>query len=510
MSKSQREKGIVLSYVTMAVNFVLGIVFTPFITRMLGTSEYGLYNLASSIIAYLAMLDLGFGNSMIRFSAKYRVLGDKDGESRINGMFLLFFSVISIIAFSIGIGLYFNIEPFFTNFTPTEIERAKTIFLILLVNVCLSFPFTVVSALLSTYERFAFLKGYNLVTNIVRYALDAIVLYMGFKSVAIAVVALVVSVVSKIFPIVYCWKKLDVHFKFNNLEKQLFKEVLTYSSFIFINILVDQIYANTDKIILGKVVGTAAVAVYGVAANLNKDFNQFSTSISGVFLPNITKLVTQKVPMQQISDIFIRIGRIQFIILTFIFSGFVIFGQDFIHFWVGDDYAEAYYVTVILMAPGIVSLSQNIGVSVLQAKNKHKIRSVVYLVIAILNIGISIPLAIKWQSIGAAIGTLIGMLLGQIMFMNWYYYKKIGLDIPRYWKDVFLRIGIVILAYSALGYFIMSFIETTSFILLVVEIAVYSLVFIGVAWFLIFNKEEKKLITDKFVAVKSKLIKEKK
>ena len=506
MSKSQREKGIILSYVTMAVNFVLGIVFTPFITRMLGTSEYGLYNLASSIIAYLTMLDLGFGNSMIRFSSRYKALGDKDGESRLNGLFLIFFSVISVIAFIFGLGIYFNIESFFTSFTAAETERAKLIFIILLINVCTSFPFTVVSAILSTNERFYYLKLYNLITSLVKYGLEAIVLYMGFKSVAIAVVAAVVSIVAKIFPILYCRKNLDVHFKFTDLDKKLLKEVITYSSFIFINILVDQIYANTDKIILGKVAGTAAVAIYGIAANLDKDFNQFSTSISGVFLPNITKLITKKVPMQQISDIFIRIGRIQFIILTFILGGFVIFGKQFIHFWVGDDYAQAYYITLILMAPKIVSLSQNIGVSILQAKNKHRVRSVVYLFISVLNVAISIPLAIKWGGIGAAVGTLIGNLIGQISFMNWYYHKKIGIDIPRYWKDVFLRIGSVVAIYSVAGWFVMSFINTSSLFTLLVAIAIYSVIFVGVAWFLIFNKEEKKLITDKTNAIKTKFI----
>ncbi len=506
MSKSQREKGIVLSYITMAVNFVLGIVFTPFITRMLGPSEYGLYNLATSIIAYLTMLDLGFGNSMIRFSSKYKALGDKDGAYKLNGMFLIFFSAISVVALAIGLGVYFNIETFFTSFTPTETERAKLIFLILLVNVCTSFPFTVISALLSTNERFYYLKLYNLITSVIKYGLEAVVMLMGFKSVAIAVIASSVSIVARIFPIMYCRKNLDVHFKFTDIDKKLFKEVLTYSSFIFINILVDQIYANTDKIILGKLVGTAAVATYGIATNLNKDFDQFSTSISGVFLPNITKLITLKVPMSQISDMFIRIGRLQFIILSFIFGGFVIFGKNFIHYWVGDDYSQAYYITLILMAPRIISLSQNIGVSILQAKNKHRVRSVVYLIISVFNVLISIPLAIKWSGVGAAIGTLIGNLLGQISFMNWYYYKKIDIDIPRYWKDVFLRIGIVVAAYSLLGWFVMSLVEITSLLALIAAIGIYSIIFAGVAWLLILNKEEKNLIVDKVNAVKTKFV----
>ena len=68
--------------------------------------------------------------------------------------------------------------------------------------------------------------------------------------------------------------------------------------------------------------------------------------------------------------------------------------------------------------------------------NKHGIRSVMYLCIAILNVLISIPLAIYFGGVGAAIGTAIGNLLGQILFMNWFYYKKINLNIPKYWKEI--------------------------------------------------------------------------
>ena len=73
--------------------------------------------------------------------------------------------------------------------------------------------------------------------------------------------------------------------------------------------------------------------------------------------------------------------------------------------------------------------------AILRALNKHAARSVMYLIIAIINIGISIPLALRWEGIGAAIGTAIGNLLGQILFMNWYYWKKIEIDIPDYWKQ---------------------------------------------------------------------------
>ena len=502
MSKSQREKGILLSYITMGVNFLIGILFTPFITNTLGTSEYGLYSLASSIIAYLSMLDLGFGNSMIRFNARARAKNDQDEEHTINGMFLVMFSIISVIALIVGLILYFNIGSFFDKFTDDEIEKAKVIFLILLVNTCISFPFTVISAILSTYEQFAYLKLYNLITSLVKYGLEIVVMLMGFKSIGVAAAAVIVSVSSKIFPIIHVKRRMRVRFSFKHFDKALFKEIIVYSGFIFINIIVDRLYADTDKIILGKFVGSAAVAVYGVASNLGKDFMQFSTSISGVFLPNITKLITKDVGMKEISKIFVRIGRIQFIILSFIFSGFLIYGKYFIRLWVGEEYAEAYYIAVITMAPSVISLSQNIGVTVLQAMNRHRIRSVMYLVIGLVNVLISIPLAIKWGGTGAAIGTVIGNLMGQLIFMNWYYHRKIGLDIPGYWRKVVLRIGSVTAVYCVVGFLLNQHFSYNGWLELLLGIGIYTLIYIPLLWFAILNREEKKTLIDKIHTIK--------
>ena len=510
MSKSQREKGIILSYVSMAVNFVIGIVFTPFVLHMLGESENGLYSTASSIIAFMTLLDLGLGNSLVRFNSRFRAQGDYEGERKLNGMFLLLFCGISVVAMIIGMAIYFNINPFLKkSFTPEEVARTRTIFLIMLGNICTTFPFTAVTALLSAYERFTFLRSFTLIQHILIYGAQAAVLFMGFKSVGMAAAATIVTVLTKIVPTIYLIKKMKVGFQFRDLDKSMLRDVASYSVFIFINLAVDQLYANTDKVILARVKDSVAVGVYNNGANLNKDFNQFSTSISGVFLPNITKLITQKTPMEKISDIFIRIGRIQFIILSFIFSGFLIFGQRFVYFWLNvpehPHYGEVYYIALILMAPGLVSLSQNIGVSVLQAMNKRRIRSVMYLAIAVFNVAVSIPLAIKWGGTGSAIGTVIGNLLGQILFMNWYYWKKIGLDIPRFWKNVVFRIGVVVAAYTALGYFINGLLPEPSLIMLLVRIAVYSVLYVPVLWFLIANKEEKSLVREKLAGLKKRV-----
>ena len=121
-----------------------------------------------------------------------------------------------------------------------------------------------------------------------------------------------------------------------------------------------------------------------------------------------------------------------------ILAGFTVFGRFFIKLWVGDDYMDAYYIILLLIGPAIIPLTQNIGISIIQAKNKHQFRSIIYLIIAIINIAISIPLAMRYGGIGAAIGTALANIAGQIITMNIFYWKKIHIDIPKYWKNMIL------------------------------------------------------------------------
>lgn len=101
--------------------------------------------------------------------------------------------------------------------------------------------------------------------------------------------------------------------------------------------------------------------------------------------------------------------RVQFIVLILILTGFIFLGKYFILKWAGDGYENAYYVALLLIAPVTIPLIQNIGIEIQRAKNMHQFRSIVYLGMALLNVVISIFLAMKWGELGAAFGTAISL-----------------------------------------------------------------------------------------------------
>lgn len=84
---NQRTIGVVINYLILALNIVIGLVFTPFMISKLGDGQYGVCSLASSLVSFVTLLDLGFGQTWVRYISKTRAMGNKSEEHRLNGLF---------------------------------------------------------------------------------------------------------------------------------------------------------------------------------------------------------------------------------------------------------------------------------------------------------------------------------------------------------------------------------------------------------------------------------------
>ncbi len=495
---NQRKAGALLSYLYLALTFAVGIFYTPILLGFLGESEYGVYSVANSAIAFLAILDLGFSQTMIRYVSRCKALKDKVGEQKLNGMFLLLYSGIAVIALIAGTVLFFNLDLVFQRgFTPAETAQLKIIFVILLINLVVSFPLGIYSSIISANEGFFYLKLVNIISFALTHAGILLALFLGYKSVMMAVITTVVSIALKLITAVYGTSRYRIRFMFRGFDRALLREVFVFSFFIFLNIVIDQLYSNTDKFILGALCSSAMVTTYTVGVQFYSYFEQFSTSISGVFLPKITQLVTVNDNLAEVSALFCRIGRVQFILLGFLMSGFIIFGRQFISLWVGKDQMDAYRIALVVILPALIPLSQNLGISVLRALNQHRFRSIIYFFIALVNVGLSIPLALRFGGFGAACATGFATCCGQIATMNWFYYKKIGLDIPGYWKEIG-KIVLPLLPVTAAGAGIHWLMPTGGWFLLLAQCVLYTVIFLAFGWLAIFNQYEKELLTGLF------------
>ena len=501
MPVNQLKAGVVLNYVVIILNTVVGLLYTPYMLRMMGQSEYGLYSLVASVIAYLTVLDLGFGNAIVRYTAKFRAEKKTEEQYEMFGMFFLLYLVIGIIAFGIGLGLYFNVGTLFGDtMTAVELDRARIMMLLLVANLAFTFPMSIWGSIIQAYEDFVFQKSLNIFRIILNTVVMICLLHFGYKAVAMVVVQTIFNVLTLVLNFIYCRRKLNIHiyFRFKHFHWGFLKEVAIYSFWIFLNAIMDRVYWSTGQFVLGAMVGTAAVAVFAIAIQLEGMYMQFSTAISSVFLPKVTAMVATNRSRKEISDLFIRTGRMQYIVLAYILSGFIIFGRQFIELWAGAGYSDAYIISLLFFIPLTVPLIQNLGITILQARNEMKFRSVLYIIIALVSLAMQIVLTRFFGGIGCAMGVSGALVVGQILIMNVYYQRRQDLDIKTFWKEISkMSIIPIILIFSSM-LVIRHFFALDSWGKLILGIAAFSLVYIPLFFRFSMTDDERNLFISMF------------
>lgn len=435
---NQRKMGTLLSYAYIIITNTISLFYTPYMLRMMGQSEYGLYGTASSFISYLSVLNFGIGGAYIRFNARARATGDKNEERRLNGMFLSVFAVLSLLVLIIGL-IFIALAGQLVKgtFTPQELFKLRFIMLILILNMMLSFVCNVFMMALQAHEQFGFIRIVLLIAGVIQPVVNVVALSFGGRSITITFISFVTSILSYIVMFIYARKVIRFEVLFSGFEKNVLREIFVFSGFLFLNSITDQITFSTDNVVLSSVKGTVAVAIYNVGSSFKIYFQSFSTSISSVFAPQVNLLVAQKQSMQKLDEIFIRVGRIQFYVISLVLIGYCTIGHDFVCLWAGIDYNDSFYIGLLLMIAVAVPSFQNVGLEIQKAMNKHKARSIAYLLIALFNVILTIPMSIKWSGIGAAVATTICMFIGYTAFMNYYNYKYMKMNIPAFWKSIF-------------------------------------------------------------------------
>lgn len=486
--------GSIMTYINLIISTIIPLLYTPIMLRILGQAEYGLYSLSNSVISYLSLLNFGFGTAIIRFISKFRVEGNHEKIEGVTGLILSIYGIIAIIVCVIGFSLTNGTGLFFgTGLTTNEIQRLKVLMIIMTISTALSFPVSILSSVSVAYEKYIFRKMVDMVATIAAPILNLVVLFMGYASVGLAMIGLMTQIIYGVIFIWYCKQKLNVVPRFKNMPFYMIKEILGFSIYIFASSIIDMLYWATDKVLIGAMLGTVAVAVYNIGGTFTAMLQNMSSAISGVFGTRVNIMVFENQPIEKLSELLIRIGRLQYYVVSLILSGYIVFGQIFINIWAGKDYSQAYMIGLLTMLPLAVPLIQNIAFTVITAQNKLKFRTIVYAIIAILNVIGTIVVMPKFGIIGAATCTAMAFIVGNGILMNWYYLKIIKLDIKAFWKNI-IKISIVPIIMIIIGNIILKYVVVKNLWILMLLGIIYVIIFGIFSWIFEMNNYEKSLL----------------
>ena len=455
-----RKQGVIFSYIYMIAEILSSMLFTPYMIRSLGKSEYGIFSLVANITGYLLLFDMGIGNAIVRYMAKYRANNDMENQKKFLGVSISFYSIIAIFVLIAGFTIQQNIEGFFNRgLSASELILAKKMFGVTMVNAALTLFSASFRQSLIAYEKFVLHKCIGIGIIALRVLISVILLNFGFGGMGIVSANLSVTVIGMFAYGAYVIFGLKIIPKFSSIEKSFVLEIFSYSAFIFIQMLATQLNSMTDQILIGALVASSSgvLAVYAVGSNISSYFQSLATSVNGVLMPGVVKMAEQNAKSEQYLDEMVKVGRIMFIMLGIIWTVFLVFGRNFVEIWAGEEYSNGYLAAVIIMLPLMFTLIQGIGTQILWALNKHKVQAYLKMGSTLINIILTIIL-IKVMNplIGASIGTAVAYLLGDVIVMNIVFKKDIHISMITYYKRLFKGI-LPCLVIAGIAGFVFSF-----------------------------------------------------
>lgn len=447
---NQLKIGALLSYLAIALNIVVGLIYTPWIVEQIGQSQYGLYTLANSLIA-LFMIDLGLGTATSRYVSKLHADGDEEGVHRFLGAIYKLYLGIDAVIFTALVVFFFLLDKVYVKLTPAELEQFKVVYVIAAGFNVINFPFVTLNGILTAYEKFIPLKLADVIYRVLLVSMTIAALIMGYGLYGLVLVHAVAGLLTTVFKLICIKIQVPVRINFRHTDKSLYKDIFTFSLWATIASLAQRLIFTISPSILGVVSGSAAVAVFGVVVTIEGYTYTITNAINGLFIPKVARLYTEEDASEKISKLLLTVGRFQYALEGLIIVGFAVLGKEFIGLWMGADYLDAYYGLLLVMIPGLFFNALQIAQTAVILKNYMNYNAYITVATGLINVILSFLFSSLWGAIGACVSICIAYLFRAVVF-NIFYQKKMKLDMLTFAKKCYVRMSIPMLIAIGLGF----------------------------------------------------------
>jgi O-antigen/teichoic acid export membrane protein len=491
---NKRRAGAIASYAYSFTQVVVNLIYVPLLLKGIGQSEYGLYQMIGSIIAYLGVLSSTLSAGATRYYCKYFALGDEEGMANTLGLLKRIYRIGYLViaaAALVSMGLIWLVYD--GSFTPQEMRESWAMLAILALNLSITLDNTLAMASITAHEEFVFLKLSQLFTLVMQPMLVLMFIKWYPTAVTVSVVQLLCNLLCRTIQTGFAKKYLGMDTHLRYLDKNLERQILAFSGTIVLGTVADQVFWKTDQLILGYMYSTSVVAIYSVGSQIVSAYSPLGIAVSSVFMPKVSEIWHKRHDLGALSDLFVRVSRIALYPLLAVLIGFIVFGRDFIRLWAGDGYELAYWVTVLELVPFTVDVAQNIGLTILQVMNRYGFRAKMYLVAASINIVLTVIFASTMGIVGAALASGIALALSSGLVLNIFYQRSIGLDMGKWWKSV-ARETVPLITQGILASFVWRQFEGGGWISLGLGLLCWAVSFTLVSYFLSANEYERNLV----------------
>lgn len=269
----------------------LAILTIPLLIRLIGVEEYGLWTLASSVIAIIALAEAGLATATTVFVSQDLGKEDVDGLSQ---TLTVTVGAMLILATLAAIALWFGAETLVNFFPKLSTEQSLTAVQALQiagVAVWARLLQQIVVGVEQAYQRYGVMNFLITLQSVLNNLGLLVIALLGGRTVALMHYQVYLSVVSLASHICLVWSLVNKT-KINiNLNTTRVLIILKYSLFTWLSSLGSVLFTQCDRLILGTILGTYSLGTYAAITTITSQINVLSSLSVQPLLPVMSNLI---------------------------------------------------------------------------------------------------------------------------------------------------------------------------------------------------------------------------
>lgn len=400
-----------LSAVAWMIPAVAAFFCLPPTVRGLGPDAYGLLAVVAALTGYLGLIDIGLSQALLRYLSYYRALDEgRPMIAIIRRALLWFVAAGAAAALLLFVGADWLARDVF-HVSAGLLPSAVLVIRLSAFNLVLGLVVTVGATVPMSFLRYDIAAGMSVVFGTAGWVGPAVLVLLGYGIVGVTCFYIVLNVLAL---------PLYLHFGRQLMRtvrhdagpewRAIRRDVLSFAGLVGVNRIGVTVAAQTNRLVIGIVGGTAAAAYYQVPNMLSVQVTGLLTRIAQVLFPTGAALIARG-ELDALRGLYYRSSRLLFLMSGSIAIAIAVYGRPLLRYWVSPAYAERGSVALVVFAATAALNAASLPVGFL---SWSAAKAGVNLAFALLNSAVSLvaiyPLASRYGVAGAATAGLLGAL----------------------------------------------------------------------------------------------------
>lgn len=499
---SEIRYGAILSYVNVALLFLIGLLYTPWLVDSIGADDYGLYTLAISVINFF-LLDFGISTAISRYLAKYISEGRIDRANSFLGTTYVVYCLITAIMLIILIMVYANMKCIYAGLSESQLATLKSLYVVVAFYSVVSMPFLSQNSVLLANNSLVALKACSLVQKLFVTLMTIVGVALGYGVFAIVFITAVGNLLFIVVKIIMIRKISKIRVNIRNANKEDAKDLVLFTSWVSMGQICERCNWMLMPSVLGVVSNSFEIAIFGLINQIQGYVWNIADALGSLFLPKVTKLLMRDSSGKELTQLMIKFGRIQVMIVGGIVVGFILVGKQFIDLWMGNEYSGLWVGSLSVISIYALSVPMQIASTAMTVSNHVNLQAKAKMIAAISTVTLGFILAQAYGAVGASLAIAVGSLISLIV--NCFFYRsKLKVKLKEYFKQVYLPWTPVASVSFVFSYIVISAVSFTGWMGLLFKGGIFLLLYCLSCRLFVMNDYEKSLFTPLILKMRSK------